>query len=487
MADWNISIEDEDAAEGPSEGERLRVRETEDAGLLMEKGGRFQLVTASDTQFRTRTPTPTTDVESENEEATFATGELDQGKEEMSEQDREATDQGDDDTSYTSRTKSHSGSTIPITNIPTGNASANGESYLGNSTEPTGSYTSEFGSADVDKSYSSDDRAQSSGSTATINKTDSNIGSAGPVEKNLSATGVDETLAGGSATTLSGQSSSSAAKINFESMEKSHSNNSSNLSGSLLLDKPSPDGGHGSTVGDKQSNPEVVKSNTGSSVSFKSGNSSQEVNKSHTIITGEEKPLSSLHKATPKDSQSKGHSLVSSARGNLSVGFRSASSQSQPLNAKAAAALGARAKSASDEMRDRKKMNDSAYDSWLTKKNIEILDRRRRDNSRENPTTEEQEQKREMCQQVYRAWLDRKAREVREIKSKKKEASRSGTSTTRSLNESLVSGASAFQSWLENKRKQKQRESELMARKFKEEEEVAKKVNTSVCKEAYRR
>ena len=129
----------------------------------------------------------------------------------------------------------------------------------------------------------------------------------------------------------------------------------------------------------------------------------------------------------------------------------------------------------SDE--EREKMNEAAYDAWLTKKDMEVLNRRREISSKSSTI----ENKKERCEQAYQAWLEGKAKEARINKAK--DSVKSDTNSSKGIKDS---NHAAVQMWLVKKSNQVRRESKLMAEKMKEEEQK-KKRHASLRKEGYQR
>ena len=145
-------------------------------------------------------------------------------------------------------------------------------------------------------------------------------------------------------------------------------------------------------------------------------------------------------------------------------------------------APGGRVTSSREEEEERGRRNEAAFNAWLTQKNREILERRKREISEQKDSEEEQQRKREMCEAAFQNWLEVKNKQWRERRVR--EASlRPVTSVPKKDQERC---RQAFQSWMKRKHMQYVEEVRLRQRRRQEMEELAKQADPSVVERAYK-
>ena len=145
-------------------------------------------------------------------------------------------------------------------------------------------------------------------------------------------------------------------------------------------------------------------------------------------------------------------------------------------------APGGRATSSKEEEEERARRNEAAFNAWLTQKNREILERQKRERSKQKDLEEEQQRKRKMCDAAFQNWLEVKNKQWQERRVR--EASlRPVTSVPKNDEERC---RQAFQSWMKRKHTQYVEEVRLRQRKRQEMEEVAQRADPSVVERAYK-
>ena len=424
---------------------------------LMEKGGKFQLVTATDA----------------HEEANVSTGVLIEPDEVMTEREEK----------YIS---------ADTEEVQSGGSAASVEEKSGSSATNVDKAPSVGSTANVEKSGSTTetvDKMPSGGTPVRVEKsgiiaeTVDKIPSGASIEKSGNASAaVDKTPSGESSAGRLKSSSSTSADSASKAVQ--------------MLSVADKSGEPTNTT--RKSLTGGSSANSASDAMSESGISSMKLkpNGRRTPTSDEEKSQSSLNKeALVTNTQAKAQSSVSLSAG--VAGSQSESSKRQPQEAvktdafvngkKAAKAPWEKAKPDMTEHKlwqeseEKKMSNKAAYDAWLTRKNMDMSDKHRKIKSHETLTVEEQELKKKRCKQVYKAWIDSKNKAMRENKLK---VPKSTISTSKDVE---ARNLAAFKTWMKKKCEQRQRESELLAKELKEEAAAAKKVNTPLSKEAFRR
>ena len=157
--------------------------------------------------------------------------------------------------------------------------------------------------------------------------------------------------------------------------------------------------------------------------------------------------------------------------------------QKRLLISRTKSAPGLRATIESDEENERKKRSDAAFKAWLARKNEEVEERRKIERVRHKLTEEELRQKRQQNEVAFQAWLASKNRELQEQRLREKE-SRPATSISKS---DEAASSAAFSHWLNRKKIQHQRIVELEQKRHREEADAARKVDTTIVGQAYKR
>ena len=131
---------------------------------------------------------------------------------------------------------------------------------------------------------------------------------------------------------------------------------------------------------------------------------------------------------------------------------------------------------------ERKRMNEMAFEAWLSKKNKEVL-RRRELERKPGPSPEEIEQKKRENELAFQHWLVAKRRQASATaRIQSSSTAKADTSAEDKEKENYV----AWQSWLGKKLEQKRLENQLQAQQEKEMQELSKKTDPDVCQQAFK-
>ena len=180
-------------------------------------------------------------------------------------------------------------------------------------------------------------------------------------------------------------------------------------------------------------------------------------------ISGTGKDLSSISATSlrPRDGSKwkQNASRVQSAPGS-----RSASKRKQELED-------------AEKMRAKQEMNEVAFAAWLSRKNEE---RRKLEKPKNQMSDEDLRLKRQRNKEAFQAWVASKERELQE----RRKDSAPSTSAPQCSKEM---SSAAFEGWVSSKREQRRREAGLEDRRKKELEEAAKRVDSTVVDQSYKK
>ena len=136
----------------------------------------------------------------------------------------------------------------------------------------------------------------------------------------------------------------------------------------------------------------------------------------------------------------------------------------------------------SAEEQEKKKLNEQAFQAWLSKKNKEISQRFKQEKLKEKKSEEGIGRKKEENEQAYKAWLAMKHSQLIAL-------SRSKEKKLPVINEEEEKKRidESFETWLSQKRVQRKQEEEVGRKKTEEVEQVARRVDSEIASAAYKK
>lgn len=134
------------------------------------------------------------------------------------------------------------------------------------------------------------------------------------------------------------------------------------------------------------------------------------------------------------------------------------------------------------EEEEKQRLNEQAFQAWLSKKNKEIVQRLKQEKLKEKKSEEEIDRKKEENELAYKAWLAMKHSQLIAL-------SRSKEKKLPVINEEEEKKRidESFETWLSQKRVQRKQEEEVGRKKTEEVEQVARKVDPEIASAAYKK
>jgi hypothetical protein len=135
-----------------------------------------------------------------------------------------------------------------------------------------------------------------------------------------------------------------------------------------------------------------------------------------------------------------------------------------------------------EEEERRKRVSEAAFNAWITRKNEEVMERRKQERAKLSSKVEDEQKKKEMCDLVYKNWLEAKNKQYQTQRARET-LSRPSTSVPRRDEEYC---RQAFENWMKKKRTQYLEEMKKQCMRSQEMEEAAERADPSVIDKAYK-
>ena len=135
-----------------------------------------------------------------------------------------------------------------------------------------------------------------------------------------------------------------------------------------------------------------------------------------------------------------------------------------------------------EEQENRRRISEAAFSAWLSRKNEEVMERRKQEKAKLNSKMEDEQQKKETCDLAYKNWLEAKNKQY-QTQRMRETLSRPSTSVPRRDEEYC---RQAFENWMKKKRTQYLEEIKKQRMKSQEMQEAAERADPSVIDKAYK-
>lgn len=152
------------------------------------------------------------------------------------------------------------------------------------------------------------------------------------------------------------------------------------------------------------------------------------------------------------------------------------------IRTKSAPASRSALKRVEEEREKRKQLSDAAFTAWLSKKQTEVIAKRREERERLSYTAEDLQKKKEQCDVVYQNWLEAKNKQWKSERARER-SSRPSTSVPKRDEERC---RQAFETWMKRKETQYLEEKKKEQIRSQELEDAAKRADPSVVEKAYK-
>lgn len=126
------------------------------------------------------------------------------------------------------------------------------------------------------------------------------------------------------------------------------------------------------------------------------------------------------------------------------------------------------------------RMNEQAFQSWLSKKNKELFEQLRQERLKTRKSEEEISRKKEENEQAFKHWLAMKQNQL-----VRKPADKSLPVINEE--EERKRREESFESWVSQKREQKRLQEDSCRRRIVEVEQTARKIDPEIAQAAYKR
>ena len=194
-------------------------------------------------------------------------------------------------------------------------------------------------------------------------------------------------------------------------------------------------------------------------------------------------PSPPIQKASQQSNQAKSLSsksvVVSSNRQKKS---NTKSNANVPRTTSAPASRSPEKKLTTAEEQEKLRLNEQAFQSWLSKKNKDITERLKQERLKEKKSEEEIGRKKEENEQAYKAWLAMKHSQLIAL-SRRKETNFPVIDEEEEEKKRIDE---SFETWLSQKRVQRKQEEEVGRKKTEEVEQVARKIDPEIASAAYK-